>query len=103
MVREITGEEVVRISQLLAEGKSQKAIAEETGTSEPTIRKIREGLGYTVQRRATKIYREQKARNRKFEELCRYFPLQVEIKKKPEKKRKRSEFRTPYHYPRMWK
>ena len=107
---EITGEEVVRISQLLAAGKSSLAIQEITGRSVGTVNRIKRGLGYPIRETNSAEHRRiQQADLYKW--LRRHWnwkPPEEQrlllIRKAKNKRRihKPSQFRTPYWYPRMW-
>ena len=46
MARPVTGEEVCRVSQMLADGMTIKQITKATSISPATVTRIRKGLGY---------------------------------------------------------
>ena len=107
---EITGEEVVRISQLLADGKSNLAIQEITGRSVGTVNRIKRGLGYPIREANYAEYRreQQAGLERWMRRKWNWKPPEEQrlllIRKAKNKRRihKPSQFRTPYWYPRMW-
>ena len=90
---EITGEEVVRISQLLAEAKSLREIEKETGRSASAICRIREGLGYPKD--------EARGRRASREEVEIWLKQNWNWKRpenqKPQVKKRKTDFRTPYN------
>ena len=89
--KELTGEDIVLISEMLSEGYSRREIMQATGRGAETVRRIAAGLGYPSKDKG------ECAQNANAVWLFRHWNW-----KKPEQQKKRkTNFSTPYNYPRM--
>ena len=105
MTRELTGEEVCRISVLLAEGKSQKSVASITGRSIASVNKVAYGLGYRIKERKKENGKEQEKYLAEETSIKQFLDKNwdwIMPKKKHKKPKARRGLITPFYYPAMW-
>ena len=98
----VSDEEIKHIAKLLREGINRRKIAEMTGRSDSTIGRVRKQLGYQAEKREPRTHQPEKGSGKSFQQLCEMWHWKIPDRKQKKRKNKRSNFITPYHYPRMW-